>query len=166
MATAGLTVVSTAAVLTASDGVASGTRADRSGDLVAQMLTDAGFEVVRRLAVADDVAELTATIRHLTEVARLVVTTGGTGFGPRDVTPEATRSVIEREATGLTHLLFSEGIRQTPMAALSRAVAGTIGTTLVINLPGSPRAVEENLSVVLPLVGHVLDLLEGRTEHG
>lgn len=152
-------------MLTASDGVAAGKREDRSGRLVASLLSEAGFEVVAHLAVPDDLDELTSALEDLSGRCRLVVTTGGTGFGPRDVTPEATNAVIEREATGLIHLMLSTGLDHTPMAALSRAVAGSVGSTLIINLPGSPKAVEQNLAAVLPLVPHALDLLAGYTEH-
>ncbi len=156
----------TAAVLTASDGVSVGAREDRSGELVAELLEAAGFDVVRRVVVPDDIERIVAALSDLSETCRLVVTTGGTGFGPRDVTPEATRSVIEREAPGLMHLMLSTGLQHTPMAALSRAVAGSVGSTLILNLPGSPKGVEQNLAAVLPLIPHVLDLLVGDTEHG
>lgn len=155
----------TAAVLTSSDGVAAGTRVDNSGELLVRMLSDAGFQVVDHRVVPDEFERIADSIRELAIEARLVVSTGGTGLGPRDVTPEATRSVVEREVPGLTHLMLAVGIAKTPMAALSRAVCGAMGTTLVINLPGSPRAVEENLNAVLPVLGHALDLLAGDTQH-
>lgn len=155
----------TASVVTASDGVAAGKRDDVSGRMVTTLLAEAGFEVVDHVVVSDDVEELTATISDLAERSRLVVTTGGTGFGPRDVTPEATRAIIDREAPGLVHLMLAAGLQSTPMAALSRAVAGSVRDTLIVNVPGNPKAVRESLAAVLPLVPHVLDLLAGDTEH-
>jgi len=158
-------VTLTAGVLTVSDGVASGNRSDDSGDAVEQLLSDSGFEIVERLVVPDEGVQIRAALIGLNERARLVVSTGGTGFGPRDVTPEATRSVIEKEADGLVHLMFARAIAVTPRAALSRAVIGSRGQGLIINLPGSPKGAVENLAAVIELVPHALELLEGRTEH-
>lgn len=157
--------MSSAAVLTVSDGVSRGTREDISGDGLVRLLVESGYSVVARRVVPDEFEDIADAIRALCDSADLVVTTGGTGFGPRDVTPEATRTVIEREAPGLTHLMYARGIEKTAMAALSRGVAGSRGSTLVINLPGSPRGSAENLEAVLPLVPHVLALLGGDTEH-
>lgn len=154
-----------AAVLTASDGVSVGTRVDESGDVVSSILEQAGFSVDERVVVADDIDAIEESLRALCDRAALVVTTGGTGFGPRDVTPEATERVIERRADGLIHAMYAAGLAQTPMAAISRAVVGSTGSTLVVNLPGSPRGASENLEAILGVIPHVLDLLEGDTEH-
>jgi molybdenum cofactor synthesis domain-containing protein len=150
-------------VLTVSDGVTRGTRDDESGDVATQLLDDAGFDVSDRRVVADERADIESALRELSATHGLVVTTGGTGFGPRDVTPEATRAVIEREAPGLTELMRATGFAHTPMAALSRAVAGALGRTLIFNLPGSPQGVRESLASVLPVIPHAVELLGGAT---
>jgi molybdopterin adenylyltransferase len=155
--------VPSAAVLTVSDGVAAGSREDGSGDAAEELLRGAGFDVRARRVVPDERAEIEDQLRTLAAAHALVVTTGGTGFGPRDVTPEATRAVIDREAPGLAELMRASGLAQTPLAALSRAAAGTIGDALVLNLPGSPKGVRESLSAVLPVVPHALELLAGST---
>ena len=158
--------MATAAVLTVSDGVTHGTRVDASGEEAAALLAAAGFEVSTREVVADERVEIEAALTRLAKGHALVVTTGGTGFGPRDVTPEATKAVLEREATGLAELMRTAGIAHTPMAALSRATAGTIGEALVVNLPGSPSGVRESLDALLPVLPHAVGLLGGATgEH-
>jgi molybdopterin adenylyltransferase len=152
---------SRAAVITVSDGVANGTRVDGSGDLAAQMLAEAGFEVATRLVVADEGPEIEAAIRDAAATHILVITTGGTGFGPRDVTPEATLAVLERQAPGLAELIRAAGLTHTPMAALSRGVAGTIGPSLIVNLPGSPKAVREGLEASMAVIPHAVELADG-----
>ena len=151
-----------ARVLTVSDGVVEGTRDDRSGQALSDWLTAADFVVDRRLVVADGVESVAAGLRELFEgFSGLVVTTGGTGFGPRDLTPEGTRVVLEREAPGL-----AEAMRLvSPLGRLSRAVAGTVGQALVLNTPGSTRGAVECVEAVLDVVPHALDLLAGGRPH-
>src|SRR5918997_1494252 len=151
-----------AKVLTVSDGVAEGTREDRSGEALAERLGAADFDVVERRVSADGIEAVAAALRDLTAgFSGLVVTTGGTGFGPRDLTPEGTRSVLEREAPGL-----AEAMRLvSPLGRLSRAVAGTVGQALVLNTPGSSRGAVETLDAVLDVVPHALDLLAGGRPH-
>jgi molybdenum cofactor synthesis domain-containing protein len=152
-----------AAVVTVSDGVSAGTREDASGEAVVGMLADAGFEIRHRTVVPDDAGHIAMTVRGFVDEVDLIVTTGGTGFGPRDVTPEATSQVIEREAPGMMTLMVMEA--KTPMAALSRGVVGSAGRTLIVNLPGSPKGATENLAALLPIIPHALQLLGGDTEH-
>ncbi len=151
-----------AKVLTVSDGVAEGTREDRSGVALADRLTGAGFDVVERRVSEDGVEAVAAALTELTAgFVGLVVTTGGTGFGPRDLTPEGTRVVLEREAPGL-----AEAMRlASPLGRLSRALAGTVGSALVLNTPGSSRGAVETLDAVVDVVPHALDLLSGGRPH-
>ncbi len=147
-----------AKVITVSDGVIGGYREDRSGEALAARLLELGFGLAGRSAIADGAEEVAAALRSAAEgFSGLVVTTGGTGFGPRDLTPEGTRAVIEREAPGLAERSRSAS----PLGGLSRGVAGTLGKTLILNLPGSPRGAIESLDAVADLLGHALSLLAG-----
>jgi len=152
-----------AAVVTVSDGVVQGTREDRSGDEAERLLRDSGFDVAERVVVPDERPRIERALRELSADHDLIVTTGGTGFGPRDVTPEATKAVVDREAPGLAELMRAAGLAHTPMAALSRAVVGSLGGTLIVNLPGSPSGVTESLEALLPVVPHAVELLGGAT---
>ena len=154
-----------AAVVTVSDGVAEGTRTDESGPAVRNRLVEAGFEVTRREVVGDEQRSIETLLTELSLAASLVVTTGGTGLAPRDVTPEATRAVIDREVPGLAEEMRASGRTSTPMAGLSRGIAGTRGSCLILNLPGSTQGAIQSLEAVLPAIPHALDLLAGHTAH-
>ena len=150
----------TAAVITVSDKGFAGQREDTGGPLVASMLTEAGYEVVHTCIVPDEIPAIQAAIRDCVEKdIALCLTTGGTGFSPRDVTPEATAGVCDRLAPAIPQAMLFYGLQKTPRAMLSRAQAGILQKTLVVNLPGSPRAIRENLEPVLPALEHGLEML-------
>ena len=150
-----------AVVITVSTRAAAGVYADEAGPAVAQLLTDAGFEVAPTRVIPDGHGLVATEIRAACDEAELVVTNGGTGLTPRDETPAATLDVVDREVPGIAEAMRAASLRVTPMAMLSRAVAGVRGTTLVINLPGSPKAAVENLQAVIGVLDHALDQLQG-----
>lgn len=155
----------TAAVLTISDSTFQKQREDLSGPAIARQLEAAGFTVVHRSVLPDEKDQIQARLIECCELTRLVVTTGGTGIALRDVTPEATRPILERLIEGIPERMRADGFKKTPYAALSRGLCGTRGKTLILNLPGSPAGATESLASVVGLLGHIIDLLDGKTGH-
>jgi molybdenum cofactor synthesis domain-containing protein len=155
----------TAAVITVSDSSSRGERADASGPAVAELLQKAQFHIVAREVVPDDIRAIRSVLIRTSKRARLVVTTGGTGIAERDVTPEATRAVCSRLLEGIPERMRAEGAKTTAFAALSRGVCGVRGTSLILNLPGSPKGAAESLQAVVDLLPHALQLLSGNTAH-
>lgn len=153
-----------AVVITVSDACSRGERKDASGELLVQLLTEIGAEIVATRVLSDDPDPLADALREFADQheVNLIVTTGGTGVAPRDNTPEATLAVIEREAPGLAEAMRIETLKQTPMAMLSRGVCGIRSGALIINLPGSPKAVRESFAVIAPVLNHAIALLEGK----
>jgi molybdenum cofactor synthesis domain-containing protein len=156
-----------AAVLTISDSVSAGTRADRSGPAVRERLEQLGWSVAVMEVIPDVVSEIGERLSTLADGGQVsaIFTTGGTGVAPRDVTPEATRTILDREIPGFGELMRLKGREVTPLAALSRSLAGSRGKVLIVNLPGSPKGAIESLDAIVELVPHVLELLRGRTDH-
>ncbi len=154
----------TALVLTASDRSAAGTRPDASGEAIEARLVEMGFRV-ERWVVPDDRAAIGAALVEAAAVHPLIVTTGGTGLTPRDVTPQATAAVLDYEVPGIAEAMRAEGRRSTPFAALSRGVVGVRGGSLIVNVPGSPKGALESLEVVIPLLDHALETLSGPFDH-
>lgn len=159
--------LSKAHVITISDRVSAGTAEDTSGAALVRILREANFDVMEREVVPDDAQLIAdAIIAAANEGADVVVTTGGTGLGPRDVTPQATSAVIDYEVPGIGEAMRHAGAASTPMAALSRSMAGVRGRTLIINVPGSPKGAAESLEAVMPTLAHAIQLLHGHTSHG
>ena len=156
-----------AVVITASDACSRGEREDASGAALVELLTNLGAEIVAARILSDDLDPLAQALREFAERSdvNLIITTGGTGLGPRDNTPEATQSVIQREAPGIAEAIRAESLKATPMAMLSRGVCGICAGTLIVNLPGSPKAVRETFAVIAPVLPHALDLVAGNTAH-
>ena len=154
-------------IITVSDSAVAGTRADRSGPALRQRVEALGWSVRAQDLVADEREQIAAVLKRWadSQEALVILTTGGTGVALRDVTPEATRDVIEREVPGLGELMRAEGRKATPFAVLSRGLAGLRGQTLIVNLPGSPKGAVESLDSIAKLIPHIVDLLEGRTSH-
>ena len=157
-----------AIVITASDACSVGEREDESGAALVQLLTELGAQIVAKEILNDDLEPLADMLRSYADRTdvNLIVTTGGTGFGPRDNTPEATRRVIEREAPGLAEAMRMETLKLTPMAMISRGICGIRSGTLVVNLPGSPKAVRESFEIIRPVLSHAIDLLAGQPGGG
>ena len=158
-------VVFTAAVVTVSDSCARGERADVSGPAVVEILKKSGFQIVHTQVVQDDSMQIQNALVQMALEARFIVTTGGTGIAPRDVTPEATEAICDRLIDGVGERMRLEGAKKTSFAALSRGVCGVREKTLILNLPGSPGGAVESLEAVLELVPHALNLLDGKTDH-
>ena len=157
-----------AAIVTVSDSVAAGTRQDRSGAMLRERAHALGWQVAAEELVPDEISAMAGVLTRLADSAQvsLILTTGGTGVALRDVTPEAARTVIQREIPGLGEMMRAEGRKITPFAVLSRSMAGVRGTTLIVNLPGSPKGAVESLDAIVQLIPHIIDLIEGRTGHG
>ncbi len=155
-------------ILTLSDKASRGERVDTAGAAVRELLAGIGAEVVRSAVLPDERDHIAATLRTWADAGDLdlIVTTGGTGLSPRDVTPEATAAVVDYLVPGMAEAMRAAGLRQTPMAMLSRGVCGVRGRTLIVNLPGSEKGVRENLSVLLPVLPHAVETLHGPVEHG
>jgi molybdenum cofactor synthesis domain-containing protein len=155
-----------AAILTVSDSAVAGTRADTSGPALAALAADLGWSVAATALVPDEESAIAAKLREWSDAGYAVIlTTGGTGLAARDVTPEATRSVLDREIPGIAELMRTRGLEQTKLAVLSRALAGQRKQSLILNLPGAPRAALFSLQAIAHLIPHIVDLLQGRTEH-
>ena len=156
-----------AIVITVSDACSRGERQDESGDTLVRLLSDLGADVISHEIVSDDLEPLAELLKQEADHsdANLIVTTGGTGFGPRDNTPEATHKVIERAAPGLSEAMRAESLKHTPMGMISRGVCGIRAHCLIVNLPGSPKAVAESFAVIKPVLPHVVELLAGKTRH-